>query len=145
MADRGGRGSLHRLFKASKHKMEIVHGPDGRFTIPCREWASVHMDLNLTYKYKTRRNAERAALDPKRNQTTRLCHYAEQLYSRVCVLETILLRIKQQTNRYDFGPDVIGPEFDGRSTDGERAGASGDDTRSGDAATVSAGADAAAG
>ena len=110
--------------------MEIVQEEDGRFTIPCREWASVHMDLNLTHSYKSKRNAERAALDPKRNQTTRLCHYAEQLYSRVCVLETILLRIKQQTNRYDFGPDAIGLELDGGSTDGECAVASGNDTRS---------------
>ena len=125
--------------------MEIVQEEDGRFTIPCREWASVHMDLNLTHSYKSKRNAERAALDPKRNQTTRLCHYAEQLYSRVCVLETILLRIKQQTNSYDFGPDALGVEFDGRSTDGECAGAPGDDTFPGDAATVPAGADAAAG
>ena len=125
--------------------MEIVQGQDGRFTIPCREWASVHMDLKLTYSYKSRRNAERAALDPKRNQTTRLCHYAEQLYSRVCVLETILLRIKQQTNRYDFGPDAIGSELDGGPADGECAGASGDDSCFGDADAGSAGAAATAG
>ena len=119
--------------------MEIVEEEDGRFTIPCREWASVHMDLNLAFSYKTRRNAERAALDPKRNQTTRLCHYAEQLYSRVCVLETVLLAIKQQTNRYDFGSDAVGPEFDGGSADGECAGSSGNDSCSGDADAGSAG------
>ena len=120
--------------------MEIVQGEDRRFTIPCREWANVHMGLNLTYSYKNKRNAERAALDPTRNQTTRLCHYAEQLYERVCVLETILVRIKQQTNRYDFGPDAVGSELDGGSANGECAGASGDDSQSSFADEMSAGA-----
>jgi len=31
-----------------------------------------------------------------------LCYYAMQLFERVAVLETLLLRIKKTTERYDF-------------------------------------------
>ena len=118
--------------------MEIKQ-ENGKFVIPCREWAAVHMELPLTYEYKSKRNAQRAACDPKRNTTTRLCHYAQQLYTRVCVLETTLLSIKQTTDRYDFGSDdVFGAGSDCGSINGgdegtaESAGCSGE----GDAGTV---------
>ena len=103
--------------------MEILKS-GGKFVIPCREWAAMHMDMDLTYEYKTKRNAQRAACDPKRNTATRLCHYAQQLYTRVCVLETTLLSIKKKTDSYDFGPDdVFGTGSDGVSSDGGDEGA----------------------
>ena len=105
--------------------MEIQRSDNGKFVIPCREWAAVHMDLPITYQYKSKRNAQRAACDPKRNTTTRLCHYAEQLFTRVCVLETTLLSIKLKTDSYDFGSDdVFGTGSDGISTNGGDEGAS---------------------
>ena len=105
--------------------MEIQRSDDGKFVIPCREWAAVHMGLPITYEYKTKRNAQRAACDPKRNTTTRLCHYAEQLFTRVCVLETTLLSIKLKTDSYDFGSDdVFGTGSDGISANGGDEGAS---------------------
>ena len=103
------------------------------------------MGLNIAYSYANKRNAERAALDPKRNQTTRLCFYAEQLYTRVCILETILLQVKKQTDRYDFESDVIGSDRDGGSVNGECEGFAGSDSFSGATAEGSAGAAGTAG
>ena len=73
-----------------------------RFVIPCREWAAVHLGLDITYNYKTKRNAERAVKCPKRNQVTQLCHYMQRLYARVCHLEIILLRVNKEIADYDF-------------------------------------------
>ena len=72
------------------------------FVVPCREWMSLHLDRDITFAYQNKRNALRAAQDPKRNLVTTLCYYGQCLYERVAVLETILLRIKKSTNAYDF-------------------------------------------
>ena len=73
-----------------------------RFVIPCREWAAVHLGLDITYSYKTRRNALRAVHAGKRNQVTKLCHYMQRLYARVCALEITLCRAKKEIDSYDF-------------------------------------------
>ena len=81
------------------------------YVIPCREWAAIHLDKDITYEYKSRRNALRAVNDPKRNTLTSLCYYTRSLFTRVCVLETILARIKKEALSYDF--DVCGDFWDG--------------------------------
>ena len=75
---------------------------DDRFVIPCREWAAVHLGLDITYSYKTKRNADRAVHCPKRNQITQLCHYMLRLYTRVCHLELIVLRVNKEISAYNF-------------------------------------------
>ena len=75
---------------------------DERFVIPCREWAAVHLGLDMTYSYKTKRNALRAVQCAKRNHVTQLCHYMQKLYTRVCHLEIILMRVNKEITAYDF-------------------------------------------
>jgi hypothetical protein len=105
----------------------------GLFVVPCREWAAVHLGKDITYAYRNKRNALRAATDPKRNTVTTLCYYSQQLFERVAVLETLLLRIKQISGRYDFDePDDAGSTIgDGGLSNGINSGAAADDTGSG--------------
>ena len=89
-----------------------IESVDDRFVIPCREWAAVHLGLDITYSYKTKRNAVRAVQCPKRNQVTQLCHYMQKLYTRVCHLELILLRVNKEISAYNFDAcdSVIGSD-----------------------------------
>ena len=110
-------------------KMEIVQ-KGNQYIVPCREWAAVHLGRDIKYSYKSKRNAERCVNDPKRNMVTGLCGYTQKLFTRVCVLETILLGIKQQTEHYDFG-DADSVISDGGGSDELDKGAAGDDTGTG--------------
>ena len=102
------------------------------FIVQCREWAAVHLGKDITYAYRNKRNALRAATDPKRNTITTLCYYSMQLFERVAVLESLLLKIKQTTNRYDFddAESIIG---DGGVSNEVDTGSATDDTGSGGA------------
>ena len=100
------------------------------YVVPCREWAAVHLGRDITYEYRSKRNALRAATDPKRNTVTMLCYYAMQLFERVAVLETLLLRIKKTTERYDFD-DVESIIGNGAVSDEHDTGSSAVDTESG--------------
>ena len=98
--------------------------------ISCREWAAVHLGKPIKFQYRTRRSAERALKDPKRNMVSNLCDYAQKLFTRVCVLETILMRIKKGTQLYDFdNADSVGG--DGEESIGFDSGFAGDDSGSG--------------
>ena len=99
------------------------------FVVPCREWMSLHLDRDITYAYRNKRNALRAAQDPKRNLVTTLCYYGQCLYERVAVLETILLRIKKSTDGYAFD-DAISIVGDGGPAGGFDSGPSRSDTDS---------------
>ena len=88
------------------------------FVVPCREWAAIHLDLPITYAYRSKRNAERAVNDSKRNTMTSLCYYAQSMFTRVCVLETLLTRIKKEATSYDFD-DVSGDFGDGSDFAGD--------------------------
>ena len=90
--------------------MEIIK-KDGQFVVPCREWAAIHLGKDITYSYRSKRNAVRTVEDPKRNTLTSLCFYSERLFTRVCVLETLLGRIAKECDSYDF--DVRDSEFGG--------------------------------
>ena len=108
------------------------------FVVPCREWMAVHLDRDITFAYRNKRNAVRAANDPKRNLVTSLCFYGQCLYERVAVLETLLLRIKKSTDAYDFDEADAGSIIgDGGSIVGEHSGSEGADrgSRAGVAAT----------
>jgi len=107
-----------------------------RFVISCREWAAVHLGRDIKYSYRTKRSADRAVKDVKRNLITKLCDYSQKLFTRVCVLETILLRIKKGTELYDFD-DVESAFSDGGVSFGINTGTAGDDTGSGGAAAGS--------
>ena len=95
---------------------------------------SLHLDRHITYSYRNKRNAVRAANDPKRNLVTSLCYYGQCLYERVACLETILLGIKQKTNLYDFD-NVESIELDGGSAGRIDTGAAGSDCESGGCVT----------
>ncbi len=111
----------------------------GKFTIPCREWVAVHLDLPITYEYGSKRNAQRAATDPRRNTLTRVCDYAQRLFNRVVWLEHNLFQVKKITERYDF--DDAGELIDDAGqSDGLSDGSAGDHTRAGAAIEGSAGA-----
>ena len=112
-----------------------------KWVIPCREWANVHLGMEgLTYEYSSKRNAQRAATDPKRSQTTNLCAYAQAVYERVCLLETLLLGIKQTTNSYDFDEPDAGSWSDSGDAVSGCEGAAGDDTDVGGSAEGATGA-----
>ena len=100
-----------------------VEKVDDRFVIPCREWAAVHLGLDITYSYKTKRNAVRAVQCEKRNQVTQLCHYMQKLYTRVCHLEIILLRVNKEISAYDF--DACDSVIGGDSGTGDKTAAGG--------------------
>ena len=104
-----------------------------RFVISCREWAAVHLGRDIKYIYRSKRSADRAVKDSKRNLITKLCDYSQKLFTRVCVLETILLRIKKGTELYDFD-DVESAFSDGGVSLGFDRFAAGDDSCSGGAA-----------
>ena len=120
--------------------MSVV--PDGEnFVVPCREWAAIHLGLPITFEYRTKRNAQRAVNDPKRNTMTSLCYYAQSLYTRVCVCEVLLARIKKEAGSYDFD-DVSGDFGDcsdsagdgGSVAEGTAGAATGDGLFGGDSA-----------
>jgi hypothetical protein len=123
--------------------MSVV--PDGEnFVVPCREWAAIHLGLPITFDYRTKRNAQRAVNDPKRNTMTSLCFYAQSMFTRVCVLETLLGRIKKEALSYDF--DDVSRDFgDGSDSAGDGGsvaeGAAGAETGDGIFGAESAGAD----
>ena len=106
--------------------------------ISCREWAAVHLGRDIKYSYRTKRSADRAVKDPKRNLVTKLCDYSEKLFTRVCVLETILLRIKKGTELYDF-EDVESAFSDGGVSECFNSGSARDDRSSGGAVAGSEG------
>ena len=87
------------------------------YVIDCREWAAIHLDRPIKYRYTSKRNAERAMHDPKRNTVTVLCHYMRSLYARVCHLETILLRITKEVSHYNF--DACDTESCGESREAD--------------------------
>ena len=92
---------------------------DDRFVIPCREWAAVHLGLDITYSYKNKRNATRAVRSGKRNHITQLCHYMQKLYARVCHLEIIMMRISKEVSAYslDASDSFVGSD----SGEGDKA------------------------
>ena len=116
----------------------MIQREGDRFVISCREWAAMHLERDIKYSYRTKRSAERAVKDVKRNLITKLCDYSQKLFTRVCVLETILLRIKKGTELYDFD-DVESAFSDGGVSFGFNSGPAGDDTGSGGSASGSAG------
>ena len=118
--------------------MEIRREGD-LFVIPCREWAAQHMQMDIAYQYKTRRNALRATQCRKRNKTSRLCFYTKQLYTRVVRLELIIANLNKQLDAYSFSEDAWEPVSDGGSAVSDDKGTSGIDSLSGDAAEVSSG------
>ena len=121
-------------------KMEIVK-EGNQYVVPCREWAAVHLGRDIKYSYRSKRNAERCVNDPKRNMVTGLCDYTQKLFTRVCVLETILIGIKQQTEHYDFG-DADSIVSDCGGSDELDKGATGDDTGTGGGTAGATGSDA---
>ncbi len=114
--------------------MQITQTADG-YEVPCRRWAAEHMGIEMKYAYRTKRNALRATACPKRNQKTRLAHYAKQCYDRVVHLELTILSLLSKLNAYDFSDFDVG-EFicDGGSAGGDDFEAAGDNTRSGSGA-----------
>ena len=99
---------------------------NGRFVVPCREWASVHLGLDLPYSYKTKRNAVRAM----QRDSTRLCHYMQRCYARVCALEIILCRAKKELDSYALNvPDTLscGDSESGDTGASESGAGAGDD------------------
>ena len=116
----------------------MIQQEGDRFVISCREWAAMHLGRDIKYSYRTKRSAERAVKDVKRNLITKLCDYSQKLFTRVCVLETILLRIKKGTELYEFD-DVESAFSDGGVSLGFDTGAAGDDTSSSGAVAGSEG------
>ena len=73
--------------------------------IPCREWASIHMDRPVKSRYRTKGNAIRAVQCPDRNLLTELCHRLEQMYGRLCLVEHTLFKIGRMVKAFDFDQD----------------------------------------
>ena len=73
--------------------------------VPCREWASIHMDRPVTSRYRTKGNAIRAVQCPDRNLMTELCHRLEQMYRRLCFVENSLFKIKYMLQKIDLDLD----------------------------------------
>ena len=76
----------------------LVEHKDDKWIVSCREWACIHLGLDIRYQYKSKRNAMRAGS----SNLTRVCHYTQKLYARVCHLEIILLNLKKEISHYDF-------------------------------------------
>ena len=111
--------------------MEITQTENG-YVVPCRQWASEHLGLDMKYEYRTKRNALRATTCPKRNQKTRLAYYAKQCYDRVVHLELIFMSFIEKLDSYDFSEFDAGESFcDGGSAGGVDFETAGDDSRSG--------------
>ncbi len=114
--------------------MQITQTADG-YEVPCRRWAAEHMGIEMKYAYRTKRNALRATACPKRNQKTRLAHYAKQCYDRVVHLEIIILSLLSKIKAYDFAEFDAGElVIDCGSVGRDDFEASGDDSRSGSGA-----------
>ena len=70
--------------------------------IPCRGWASVHLDRRIKSLYRTKGNAIRAVRCPERNLLTEMCHKLQQLYTRLCYVENITFKIKRLVQTVDL-------------------------------------------
>ena len=77
----------------------------GMWEIPCRAWASTHLDRRIKSLYRTKGNAIRAVRCPERNLMTEMCHRLEQLYTRLCYVENILFKIKRLVQTVDLDED----------------------------------------
>ena len=124
--------------------MEITQTENG-YVVPCRQWASEHLGLDMKYEYRTKRNALRATACPKRNQKTRLAYYAKQAYDRVVQLELIFMSLIEKLDSYDFSDFNAGESFcDGGSAGGVDFETAGDDSRSGSGSEGGSGEDGSA-
>ena len=77
----------------------------GQWHVPCREWASIHMDRYVKSRYRTKGSAIRAIQCPERNLMTELCHRLEQMYQRLCYVENALFKIKYMLQKIDLDLD----------------------------------------
>ena len=72
------------------------------WVVPCREWAALHLDIDIRYEFSCRKNAQRAVSLSRRNKITQLCHYMQKLYCRVCACEITMMRAKKELASYDL-------------------------------------------
>ena len=108
------------------------------WVIPCREWASDHLDRTIKYQYRAKSNALRAVRDPKRNLITHLCHDNMLLYERVVASEIVLFNIHKTLRQFPFDIYVGTNNYDSRSASGVGGSSSGSDTGAGGSAGAAA-------
>ena len=73
------------------------------FIVEAREWAHHQLERDeIKFCYLTKGNAFRAVHDTKRNLVTHLCQALEATYTRLCLAESKLFRIREQIRNYPF-------------------------------------------